>query len=590
MSLQVPLAVRIFNNWGKAFDVWVTEWVEKLSYRSIIPGGFANANIVLHNSKPDLFSQIVKIYNRVQIVDWTTGQIEWEGRIEEPKRNEESHSWEIGCLGSMILASDVRVPYFAIDGNVSNWIVATAAMADETGPSVNEDSKTLTFSPQKESYTGPNHWEYVFEWQQAKRCDMRIGRFDATYQGGGASANFRTGIDIYNSAGAIQQNVDLTAWNAVSVRKANAIGAASSFTSTDAQTVGVAFDWINTTTMVNGMYGSVVQPRVQAQRVDRYGTKLQTAADYPNDWVTVPQIVEDVAGRFLVGAYHWQWQTIPFDTKKIKPEEVFIDTTATAKITDFTFYDGATAAEILNGCMNAQANQYWAIWESSLREDTNNASNYGFSFEWRSWDQSWGYRATTIDGIEEQPDGEEPYNGLFMVHQNPDFPQTYVQTTWTRDGARSNFDLDAVWLNRTHTVIKEESIASGVALDVANAELDKMGQTKNTGMIRVSRPIHCYDPGTNGREGMNRMMPPHSVRPGRLIAITDMPVEARMDNFPFGTSPYLREQDSAVFRMIATTYDSDTNTVDVELDQVVSRNVANQIARPKPKGKLVVKG
>lgn len=584
-----PLAVRIFNNWAKSFDLWVTEWISKVQYRSVIPGGFANATITLHANAPDKYAQVVKLYNRVQVIDWKTGEVEWEGRMEAPRRNEDTNSWEIGCLGAMIVASDIRIPWFAVDGKVSNWRPATSTLGDYTAPEVDEVNNTLVYKPRRELWTGPNHWVDIFNWEMAYRCDMRIGRFDATYEGAGPNANFRTGIDIIDNVFNSEDNVDLTAWNAAKVRKGNAVNGASSFTSEEAQNISVAFDYIGSTTMTEGHWGSIIDPRIQAQRVDQYGNKLQNATvDYPNDWVTVPQIIKDVVGRFLVGAYYWSGTTFPYIQKKVRPDDVFIDETATAKITHLTFYDGVTAAEIFDACMNAQPDQYWAIWESALRADSDDIEKWGFSFEWRNWDTFWSYRATTIDGIEEQPDGEEPYNGIFMQHSRDDSPaQKYANLQWRANTPESNPALDAVWLNRVQTVIKEEPLPVANITDTAKAELDKISQTRNTGKIRISRPIHCYDPGTNGRQGMNRMVPPHKIRPGRLILITDLPMEARLDN-PF--TAFQKEQQSAVFRMVGCTFDSD-GYVDVDLDQVTAWNNANQIIRgPQIKGKVVVKG
>lgn len=591
MTLHVPLGVRIFNNWGRSFDIWVTEWLERVQFRSVIPGGFANATITLHNSKPDLFSQIVRLYNRVQIIDWQIGQTIWEGRIEEPKRNVQSHSWEIGCLGGMVVASDVRIPYFAIDGKVSNWRPATAAHADYTGPEVDDVNNTLTFKPQRNEWNGPDHWSNIFDWDQGYRCDMRIGRFDATYEGSGSS-NWRTGIDVITPGQPDEINIDLTAWNAVKVRKGNSVNGSSSFTSEEAQALTVAFDFVSASqVMTEGEWGAIIDPRVQAQRVDRFGNKLTNAStDYPNDYCTVPQIVEDVVGRFLCGNFHWVSGGVPFAAEeKVRPQSVFIDSTATAKITDLTFYDGATAADVLDQCMNAQPNQYWAIWESDLRTESQDSSFWGFSFEWRNWDDFWTYRVTSEDGFEEQPDGESPYNGVYLIHSREDFPPPkYVQTNWRAVNATSNADLDNAALNRIQTVIREEPLASSAILPASVDELTKMARTKNTGKIKINRPIHCYDPGTNGRQGMNQMVSPWRVRPGRMMIVTDQPVQARLDPLTFGSVP--RGLDTSVYKMVGTTYDSDTG-LEVDLDQVHAWDVANQIVKAsKPVGRLVVKG
>jgi hypothetical protein len=596
MSIPVPVAVRLFNVFSKAYDIWVTRWLSDITYRTVIPGGFASATIELANEYPGQFDAYTHPYTRVQVVDIRTGQVCWEGRIEDPRRSEDGSSWELGCLGTMVVGTDVRIPYFAIDGDVSNWAPASAAHGDTYNPSVDANTQSLKFKPYIRTWIGPNHDGDIFVWSKAYICDARIGRFDATYSGYATTAGFRTGMDVLDSASVRQNNIDLTAWNAATVRKGNKV--VTDFTSIDAQRLEVAFDYTSaSTTNADDWYGSVDRPLVQIQRMDRFGNKLQTAASYPNEWVTVAQIVEDVVGRFFVGSYFFNDGRPPFGTvPAVNSDRTYIDTTGTAKITNLTYYEGATAADVLNDLMIAQPGAFWAIWESEYRSYEFNWSVHGHTFEWSTWPKSFGYQADTKDGVEEQPSGEDPYNAQMYIYHYVDYEDVeYAYLNWRGGIENTNQHLEDANLNRVETFYRDEGTTSANwnadVFGVSNAMMDEFTKTPNTGKLKIARPIHLYDRGDTGRGGASMMVDPWAIRAGKLILIRDLPIDSRADRIMWGNTPFAKGHNTAIFRIVGTNYSASTGICELELDQVSAWDNATQVIKDAPgKGKLVVRG
>lgn len=530
MSMAIPLGVRIFNVWGHAVDQWVTRLVDDISFRSVTPGGFANATFTLHNDQMSAWSEVAQVFNRVQIVDLRSQEIAWEGRIDTIRRQTDSDTWELGCLGSMAYASDIQIPVFYIDGLISSWELGIASVSDLFTTTVNEDAQQMTFKPSPVVWA-VSHVAPVATWQKCEATGQRIGRWDITYSGRSSTADFRTGVDVQTPFGAATQtNVDLTAWNAALVRKSNLI--ITDFTSTNAQRLRLAMDVTGAGSATVQTSGTISLPRVQAQRVDETGAKLQTAASYPNDYVTVEQVVRDVVGRFLVGAWLFTSNNIPYHGH-VGSEGIFIDTTATAQFTHLTYYDGTTGAQVLDDMMTAQPNAYWALWESRFGASVDGNADARFRFEWATWPLGYCYQATSIDGLEEQPDGGAVANLVSWQYPRDD-DLSFVQLEQYWDTAKENTLLRDGNVTRAVTVRSDLPSSSVNAFARAVAYFEANQRTTNAGTLTIKRPIQAHDAGLNSNSGMSRMLDPWLIRPGKLIRITDIPPRSNSHTFAAG--------------------------------------------------------
>lgn len=602
MSMSIPLGVRLYNNWNRSFDVYVTKWVENIEFRSVIPGGFASATITLHNFDGDLFSQYTRLFTRVQIMD-NSQEIVWEGRIEDARRKEEANAWELGCLGSMVIASDVQAPIWFIDNTLDEWRVIPN---DPHGVEKDDKNKVIWIRPETSllHVAGEiDNFGITAGFYGGQRTGTQVGRFDCTYGGNYGSAVVRTGMWIGETyLNSFDSNVDNTAWNAADVRKVNKI-VTDWAASQDSTLVTMHVD-TTTSAAFTGRGGVIKQPHVHMLRMNENGTELKTAADYPDAFLTVARTVKDVIGRFLVKGWDRYDLATPF-AGHCDPRRVFIDSTATKTMNTLTYYDGATAEDIFNDLMIVQPEAYWAFWESNYKATTDAVNEGRFRFEWRKWSTRINYRASIADGIEEQPDGSPVYNFVFYcwnldVDVTGDMP-VFESQNHAFDGG-NNHDLLSAQLTRAITVIKETSSglgfaawSPGSAAATADAEdiMYRSATPKNTGTLTVKRPIHCWDPGTvAGEGGVSRMLNPWEIRPGKIVQIYDLPPLSQMNNVgALGTNLLpLYERGNTLYRVVATTYSSADNSCVMELDQLQSWDTSTQIvAGAGAKGTLVLR-
>ena len=196
-GVPIPLGVRIYNNFTPALDVWVTKAVDDFSFRSAIPGGFASATITLHRpsiagspasgylygADKSQFDELARLFNRVQIVDMRSAEIVWEGRIEGPRRSSDSDTWELDCLGSAVLASDIQRPMFYIDSSIESWI-----QQPENWWQFSSDEATKVVEVRWEGdlvWPGPAGTGLsllkALTWERGEECGLGVGRYDITF-------------------------------------------------------------------------------------------------------------------------------------------------------------------------------------------------------------------------------------------------------------------------------------------------------------------------------------------------------------------------------------------------------------------------
>lgn len=602
MSIPVPLGVRIYDHEGN-IDMWVTRWVDGLQFRSVIPGGFASATFTLHvpqhmypvaaawsTRAPRI--PLVQLFNRVQVVDLRSGEIAWEGRIDSAARvADDGFAWDIGCAGAMVSATDISRPVFYADSSLDWWSTretqpSRAAMftwsRTDSPPSLGVELKTDSqWGP---STTGGGDWAPYYYFLCLATA-QNLGRFTISYRSTGPSTvTFRA--NVYTpSTNAWQNGVDATTLSTADTTKSNAVGAGSSFTSTAARVINFDVIGPSTPTIISSGSPATISftnPIVIAMRMDRNGNNLTASANYSTDYVTVSQVVEDVLGRFLNNGWSAAGSNIPANGS-VGPAGAYIDTSDTTPITDLKWPNGVTAADILNQLMTVQTNAYWAIWESQ-NTATNGADSQRYRFEWSTWPAGWGYRASSVDGLDEQPDGSGIYNFVFYRFQGTQFsgvtpggsyvPPPDLQEWWDFTDPRTAPLLNAR-VTRAATVAKDGPVASGS--DLASAWIADNGREVNAGSLTVKRPIQFFDAGANSGSGAGRTVDPWMIRPGKLIRITDIPTQSDATSINHGTTAPPATHAGSVFRVIATNYDAADNSCKLELDQVNIWSLPGQI-------------
>ncbi|WP_433225623.1 hypothetical protein [Actinomadura formosensis] len=648
-GVPTPLGVRIYNNFHPALDVWVTKAVDDFTFRSAIPGGFASATITLHrpsiagspasgylfNADKEQFDQLARLFDRVQIVDLRSAEIVWEGRIEGPRRSSDSDTWELSCLGAAVVASDIQRPMFYIDSSIESWL-----QKPENFWQFSSDEQTKVIEVRWEGnlvWPGPAGGGFAMykalTWQRGEECGLSAGRYDITFassapagSGNQAPTHLWNSVQVAGQIGGSQgSDGKFHATNYTQNRRDwRRVGdTLSSFDQTGGWQinnvnrieiwtgVGNSATFGDYTSAPDKVVGRIANPRVQVLRLDRNGTALTAPVSYPGDYVTVPQVVEDVIGRFLVGG--WNLYTyngvtggdLPFPGQ-VRPIDVYLDASSAAKFTHLTYFDGATAADVLADMMNAQPDAYWAIWESryGATDQSGDRNLFGHRFEWATWPKSWGYQASSLDGLEEQPTGEGLYNYVFYNYPvSSDWTgtpghklMTVGWSTWPADDEAipSDFsegnDLAVGRVARSITAIRDSPV-TGAAIDDVRGLLSRYRKTGNTGTITIRRPIHYYDPGATSYSGASRMVQPWEIRPGKLIKITDVMPRGMIQNHSHGQTPPPEAHDGTVWRVIATEYSSSDNSCRLELDQPTAWSIPTQIVNAgKTVGPAVLKG
>lgn len=602
MTLPVPLGVRFYQT-NSGMDRYVTNWVDDVSFRSVIPGGFASASITLRVprggalSDPDPlgFSRLTELFNRIQITDLRSGEIAWEGRIEDPARQAEPDVWTIGALGSMVAASDIHRPVFYVDSSVESWNgeasiwFAGGGDGSPDGETIMENTtdslaRKCTSKVFNVVFDGAATYP-VYTWRWASHgYDQPIARFTTTHKGtipvSAQEVNFSlcVGIDA-------NPTIDVSGFETSAVTKSNVIG--TDFTDTNARfiVVGVRRDpGTGIYTLAKNTSDSLEvkfwNPAVVGQRQNRFGAKLVTAASYPADYVTVSQVVEDVVGRFLVGGWYELGLNTPW-AGSVRPGDAYIDTSSTTQILHLTYPDGATAAQILTDMVDkVQPDAYWAIWESDWQ--ANDQNDYGvrggFRFEWATWPNNAGYYATSQDGFEGQPNGDDVYNFIFYRYPDSDDLNTSHVSTWWHGNDMAPELLTGAF-TRAITINKEDPTTEATANTLTTDYLASKRKVLNAGTLTVRRPIYFHDAGIDSGSGAGRTVDPWMIRPGKLIRIVDVPPRGSINDLRTAPTAPSEALAGVVFRVVGTEYSSGDNSCRLELDQPERWQLSKQVVQ-----------
>lgn len=597
-SDPAPLGVRIFST-QSALDVWVTKWVDNIQYRSVIPGGFASATITLHQPRDtgtDVlgFPRLTALFARIQIVDQRSGEVAWEGRIEDPARQVEPNVWQIGALGSMVAATDVQRPVFYIESTLDRWVsqlkpigangILATGTSDDAWSSVDKDDITNALTITVDSTQAQINIDalvdhYAWRWD-SHGYDQAISRVTSTMYGSTSdSAAPTTALECILGAGTAAPHLDATTFSAGPATKTNRVGTDWTNTNQRFITFGATMTGSSQYFPPTGTSTSfrLQAPIIQGVRRDITGAQLLTAASYPHDYVLASDVVKDVLGRFLAGGWYEGGNDTPLPGS-VRYQDAYIDTTGTTQILNLAYPDGATAADILNDLVTqVQPDAYWAIWEST-EGAFDPAAPAGWRFEYATWPDNWGYLATSQDGFEGQPNGDGVYNFLSFRYQDTgDGNVWHSSTTWLGDEMTPEL-LDAGF-TRAVTVNKQDPTDGNTALGLASAQINATKKVVNAGTLHVSRPVTYFDPGTTGSSGAMRTLDPHMIRPGKLVRITDLPPRAGAHDVSYGSTAPISALDGTIFKVVSTDYDSSTGTCTLGLDQVSTWQIPTQITK-----------
>lgn len=532
------------------------------------------------------FNKWLQVYTRIQVLDVRTGEIAWEGRLDEPAREAEKNVWTLSALGNSVYSTDIKRPMCYMDVDAESWFQEDFLL------NITDLFDSLTVNGQNETIIANFHIGTIFAahdmyniatFRRMKDADLEdLGRIDGIFDGvdGGSTAG-RLGISLSIGGQSESANYPLNGSSDLHFNKV--VGQfPSGVNEIHFQAGCVGGSGVTVSSKSNGTFRL---PRVQPMRIDRYGTLLNAAANYPDGAVRPYFIVEDVLGRLLNNRHrqgpnadtpYWAW---------VNPYTSYVDTssgTSILLVSGLTWYDGATAKDILDKMVEAQPNAYWAIWESGFY-NTDNGFNAKARFTYELWPNSWGYRISSQDGLYEQPDASTQYNFVFYQYtdsgatSSPGSSFVYTQENWAYSGS----DMDDQNVTRAQTLKRNSPTDSTTAFNESSTWVQNSSRAVNSGSITVRRPVLFYDSGLNGITGGARRLDPWMLRPGKNAWIYDLMPRAGLGSFPYGDTLPNRALDDTIFKVVETEYDAASNSCRMSLDQKATWSVPLQIVTPR---------
>lgn len=477
-----------------------------LQFTSTAPGGYEAMNCTLDwpaNDPP------VGLYTAAtaQVVDRRTGECLWYGHVVDPgyTKTGTGASRRIACQGYQTVLDTQMGAVGYVDRDLSQWRLArdykagSAQIIDDVSlpqhpqdwvdPSISviemdipEGSKlkasppttiTMTYRPPKFS---ANHQDIV--------CVQ--GTFDGTT----ARADFRVRIRVATQAGTVQTVMDRD-YTSIANHFRMQQGAGS-WTQTGSRVAQLHwyFDLNNNVDGTSQDYflrwGNMA---VVMSRVNRAGQKvIDTGVD-----VTTGDIVHDVCGRMLLG-------------------DLFIDTAPSAiakpttKVEQATFWDGATARQIMEWVGEQEPDYYWAVWEPTYGIKGGDPAR----FEYRSWATQPRYIIPPGAARVEMAGGADDLATHALVTY-----QSMVDVPASVSVAGSAPELEAAGVTRfTHIDLTPEGpLTERTAQRKGLAALQAQNDQRTSGTAFVTSPVMDVRAG--------RMVEPWEIRAGWNVVIAD---------------------------------------------------------------------
>jgi hypothetical protein len=521
MTLPIPLSVRIVT--ARA-DRHITADLRDLSFRSVVPGGFASAQLSLH--RPLAFQpDDIAYYARVIVYDQRNGQVVWEGRLEDPGRSAgpDGQIWEIAAVGPSAHAHDRTVPYLMVDRDLTAYYrtrtggVVVKSGTDRTmeyDPDDTINAIELQFPTGSSLVTGSG---VRMRYSRIHECGQRIARFDFRHIEGRSHASLRVRAWMEPQASVRRDNAFSTSETTAEPK------VMTTDFDVDNDILEIVIQWTGgavtvaddlTWSSIGGLY-------VMAQRFDKTGTVVG-ASGYTTFSLLASDIVADLLGR-LLNRYDGANATVE---------------TTTYPIQHFAHPDGANSAKILDDLMVLEPDFYWAAWEGNTA---------GLArFEWRSWPTTVRYEADVVDGYSSTGSADGLYNAV-NVRRRAQRGNVGV-TRFTQTVA----ELTAAGLTREDIVDLGDNIASPAEVTQAGQQFLAEHQVPpNAGTLKVARPIFDRDTGL--------AVQPWEIRPGHLIRVRGILANSNTLN--------ATERDGVtVFRVVGVEYDTSSAEATLDLD------------------------
>lgn len=486
---MIPVTVRLSN---ANVDVHITSRLSGLSWRSVVPGGFASATFSLQRPI-DVTDAMLAAFTRVYIYDGRDGATLWEGRLQIPGRSagDQGQVWAITAIGPSAHTLDLNATLVYIDQRLEPWQRSNyegTLMPAAAQLSITNHPNTALFDVVLCQF-GPglpvvNTSRVAALYDVLVGTGMFLGAVGFSWDAGFTSSLWHAQMGTGNGATYLETPFSatgntaggtFTGWVITDFPAARDFAAIRlNNTSAGAVTITDDIRWV-----------SFANIRVLGRRMDASGNLVSGSAGMGGSsiYVRAGWVISDLLGRMLP----------QYDG----PGATF-NAVDTIDIDQLTYEDAVNPSQVLDDLMKLEPASFWAAWES------NEAGKY--RFEWSTWPTTPQYEASVADGFDSPAPSFEVYNRVRVRYREPR-GKIRIYT-----GTQAVPMLDDAGIVRQGFIDLSDEVGSlNNATAVANNFLSEHASPSSGGTLTVARPIVDL---LNGRTVM-----PWQIVPGRLIKV-----------------------------------------------------------------------
>jgi len=498
---MIPVTVRLSNS---RVDAHVTSKLSGLSFRSVVPGGYASATFTLQ-SPLDVSDPMLAAFTRVYVYDGRSGSTLWEGRLAMPGRSsgDSGEVWALTAVGPSAHTLDQVSPLIYIDTRLDRWVrssLEAAAMPASASVSVANHPHTTAFDavivqagpgvPQ----AGPGTTIAAL-YEGFADTGMHIGAIGFSWDVGATTAQWVSELVVggyptyatipfsaaWNVAGGTYFGYVITDFAAnmdiAAVRIVKIAG-------------GAAVPTVGDTT-----WGTFANIRIIGRRFNKAGVLASGGAGMGSTtiYVRASWVVEDLLARMLP-QYDGANATL---------------TGNTVDIDQLAYDDPVTPNQVLNDMMALEPSTYWAAWESNAAGKNR--------FEWSTWPTEVRYEATVEDGFDSPAPTFEIFNKVKVRWR--DARGRIKWTTMTQ--AIPMLDDEGI-VREGFIDLGDEAGTSANATLAANNFLIEHRAPSSGGTLTVARPLRDITGA--------RWVAPWEIKPGNLIRVRGIEASRQLDD------------------------------------------------------------
>lgn len=537
----VPLAVRVKN---ARYDGNLTGYlIGAPKFQKADPGGFKAASFTV-SQKLGFRSDMIQPYSRIYIYNQRNGDCVFEGDVSHPGRSvtDDGAILEVQVDGGAERLNDWSGSRIYVDRDMQAWVKNPAQALPATTVEVGDDRSGSGLDALTLAFPDETHVESLYRaeafYTRIRESSQTIGYFDYTVAGGHNSGSPGWQVRLIISPPSTVARTNTLATSILS--------SPQNVTGNNWDTAYMQLIWTsgssNTGTLNNvwaSIRGLVLVVRMKLKDGTNRTSGLAGA-------VTASQVWEDMLGSEMLNT--------AFDGANAR-----VDAGTATWIWQMAYPDGVTPAQIAEDLMTYEQGMTYIVGPS-------NPANGKYTFSWYTRSDSVRYEALLwADEHSGGTQAVDQYNEVVARWKTP------VGNLRMTTSTQSIPEMDAV--GRKRRFFQDLGTVLGDADNVTTANstvLQDHRYPRNTGRVRISRPIVDLWTG--------RTVQPFEIEPACLIRLVGI------NPSPDALNTSLTPNGSTICRIVNTDYDGESNSVDLDLDEVpYSMAQAIRVARARRK-------